>query len=325
MLLINETEMKKAVTYEELMDAIEEAFHRFTNGSYNMPERFVAQDKEDSMLYMPCFVEEFIGTKMLSVFPKNPSMGKPFIDGLMILNDRENGEPMAIMNGRILTALRTGAVGGVAMKYLAHEMSDSVGVIGCGVQGFYQIKYAISVRPIKRVYLYDAMKENLDDFIKLLASEIGDSTIEYFQCEDSRAVVEASDIVITTTGSKEPVMPNDPNLLKGKCFIAIGSWRPDMQEIPEAIWEVVHTVYTELPYACEESGDLLKPLQAGIITKERVGYMGELLETLKDGKIKDLGETRFYKSVGMSIFDCLTAKVIYENAKQKGIGTEISL
>lgn len=323
MLLINENEMKSAVTHEDMMGAIEEAFDRFTQGAYNMAERFVTKDKEESMLYMPCFIDEMIGTKMLSIYPNNPSLGKPYIDGLMILNNREDGSPMAIMNGRVLTAIRTGAVGGVAMKYLAHENSESVGVIGCGVQGFYQLQYAFSVRHIKNVYLYDAVKEDLSEFIDRLKLE--NDGIRYIQCEDSRSVVEASDIVITATGSKEPVIPNDPELLKGKCFIAIGSWRPDMQEIPDAIWDVVDRVYTELPYACEESGDLLNPIEKGIIKEEQVGYMGEFLESLKSGQQEALGATRFYKSVGMSLFDVMASKKIYDKAVEKGLGTEISL
>lgn len=78
------------------------------------------------MLYMPCFLDSVIGTKMLSEFPDNPSLGIPYLNGLMILNNAKTGLPKAIMNGSALTAMRTGAVGGVALRYLAPEDAASV-------------------------------------------------------------------------------------------------------------------------------------------------------------------------------------------------------
>ena len=154
MLFLSEQEMWQSVTLEDVMDAIEDAYAIHKSGNYKMPDRFIAQRDKNMMLYMPCFLDSVIGTKMLSEFPDNSSLGIPYLNGLMILNNAKTGLPKAIMNGSVLTAMRTGAVGGVALRYLAPEDAASVGLVGCGMQGLHQLLYACEVRPITDIYLY---------------------------------------------------------------------------------------------------------------------------------------------------------------------------
>ena len=94
--------------------------------------------------------------------------------------------------------------------------------------------------------------------------------MDVVQCKTVEELVKASDIICTATPSEEPVLPDDRELLEGKCIIAIGSYTPQMREIPDAIWDLVDKVYIELPYACEESGDLSQPLAEGRLTMDRV-------------------------------------------------------
>ena len=126
MLFLSEQEMWQSITLEDVMDAIEDAYAIHKSGNYKMPDRFIAQRDKNMMLYMPCFLDSVIGTKMLSEFPDNSSLGIPYLNGLMILNNAKTGLPKAIMNGSVLTAMRTGAVGGVALRYLAPEDAASV-------------------------------------------------------------------------------------------------------------------------------------------------------------------------------------------------------
>ena len=106
MLFLSEQEMWQSVTLEDVMDAIEDAYAIHKSGNYKMPDRFIAQRDKNMMLYMPCFLDSVIGTKMLSEFPDNPSLGIPYLNGLMILNDAKTGLPKAIMNGSALTAMQ---------------------------------------------------------------------------------------------------------------------------------------------------------------------------------------------------------------------------
>ena len=323
MIILNEREMWQAVTLEDVMGAIEKAFDMHRRGDYLMPDRFIAQKEKDMMLYMPCFSSEYVGTKMLAEFPENPKKGLPYLSGLMILNDGETGQPKAIMNGSVLTAMRTGAVGGVGAKYLSRTDCKSVGLIGCGVQGLHQIMYVCSVRPIKDVYLYDAFNKNLEGFIERLCNKLNNDEIQIHVCENSDEVVKHSDILVSATQATNPVYSNDPELLKGKCFIAIGSWRPERRELPDAIYSLIKNVYTELPYACEETGDLRIPLETGVLKQEDVKYMEDLIHDVKNGNAHEHNETTFFKSVGMGLFDLCAAQLVYEKALEKGIGQKI--
>jgi ornithine cyclodeaminase/alanine dehydrogenase-like protein (mu-crystallin family) len=134
-------------------------------------------------------------------------------------------------------------------------------------------------------------------------------------------VLARSQLVVTATSARRPVLPDDPALLAGKTYIAIGSYMPDMRELPDALWQVARTVYTELPFACEESGDLSQPLASGMLTKERIIYMGDHLA--RKAPPPAAGETVCFKSVGVGLFDLICAQAIYVKARELGVGQEL--
>mgnify|MGYP001107873825 CR=1 FL=1 len=217
MLFLSEQEMWQSVTLKDVMDAIEDAYAIHKSGNYKMPDRFIAQRDKNMMLYMPCFLDSVIGTKMLSEFPDNPSLGIPYLNGLMILNNAKTGLPKAIMNGSVLTAMRTGAVGGVALRYLAPEDAASVGLVGCGIQGLHQLLYACEVRPITDIYLYDAYAKDLSGFIERLLARLasfGKNAIQIHTCADTRELAEHSRVLISATQAVDPVYPDDEELLR---------------------------------------------------------------------------------------------------------------
>lgn len=323
MLVLNESQMWQAVTLDEVLEAVEDAFAIHRSGRYLMPDRSVAEQDGDKLMFMPCFLDSVIGTKMLAEFPKNPEKGLPYLSGLVILNNRENGQVQAILNGGALTAMRTGAVGGVGIRYLAPESAERVGLAGCGVQGFHQLLYACHVRKIREVRLFDAYKQDLSDFIGKLKQRIPSEDIEYIVCQDARELAEHSEILISCTQTKDPVYPDDMDLLRGKTFVAVGSWIPDRRELPLAVSRLVSNIYTDLPYAKEESGDLKIPLDMGVLTHERVKYIEDLIADAKAGHPHALSETRCFKTVGMGIFDARVGKLLLDRASERGIGTYI--
>ena len=214
MLVLNESQMWQAITLDEVLEAVEDAFAIHKSGHFLMPDRSVAEQNGDKLMFMPCFLDSIIGTKMLAEFPNNPEKGLPYLSGLVILNNRETGQPEAILNGGALTAMRTGAVGAVGIKYLAPENAGRVGLVGCGVQGFHQLLYACHVRKIREIRLYDAYKKDLSDFIEKLRARISSDDIEYIICHDTRELAENSDILISCTQTVDPVYPDDMELLR---------------------------------------------------------------------------------------------------------------
>jgi len=323
MLFINESDMKKSVTYQQVMDKIEDGYRVFASGKFYMPHRPVVEHGKETLLYMPCFMDKFFGTKCLTLFPDNPSKGLPFIDGLMMLNDGATGKILALLDAKFLTALRTGAVGGVGVRCFAPAESKSVGIIGAGKQGFFQLLYACEARNIEEIFIFDAVLKDYSGFIEALKKELGDKKPVIHACHTVEELVTKSDIVITATTANSPVVPDDPKLFSGKCFIAIGSYKPDVRELPDAIWKAVDVVYTELPFACEESGDLYQPLRDGVIDKSRVKYIGDLLTDNPRPVPPPKGKASYFKSVGMGLMDLCVSQLIYEEAAKKGIGRQL--
>jgi ornithine cyclodeaminase/alanine dehydrogenase-like protein (mu-crystallin family) len=272
------------------------------------------------------------GTKFLTLFPDNPSKGRPFIDGLMLLNDAESGKTLAILDARYLTALRTGAAGGVGVRHFSRTDCKSAGIIGAGQQGFYQAVYAAQARSgITDIYLFDTAQKSFEDYTKRLSNELrsselrrlSDRAAEIHVCDTVEQLLEKSEIVITATPATSPVVPDEPELLRGKCFVAIGSYKQEMRELPNAIWKLVDNVYTELPFAMEESGDLSQPLADGLLSKGRVKYIGDWLSQ-EQKPLPLQGQTTYFKSVGMGLLDLNVAQLIYNEALRMEIGQKVN-
>lgn len=287
-----------------------------------MPPRPTVTYGNQTLIYMPCFTEKSFGTKMLTIFPDNAKLGLPSIDGLVILNNRQTGKPLAILDGQAVTAYRTGAVGGVGIRHLSRKDCKTVGIVGAGTQGFHLALYACAARPIETVYVYNHSDRDLTNYLERLRKFIANPAVNVVQCKQVEELVKNSDIICTATPAEAPVLPADKELLKGKCIIAIGSYKPEMREIPDVIFELVDNVYTELEYACEESGDLSQPLESGLLDMSRVKLMHELLASSVD--TEELAKkTTYFKSVGMGLFDLCVAERLVQDATDKGNGQDI--
>lgn len=316
MIVLDKRTIESLIDLNQMMDQIEEAYRIFGAGEYYMPPRPVVEHENKQLMYMPCYTNEMIGTKILSIFPENAALGLPSIDGVVLLNDHTTGAPIAILDGQTVTAYRTGAVGGVGIRHLSRKDCHTVGIVGAGVQGFHQALYACAAREIHTVYVYNHSDRDLTEYLARLEKAIDNPAAKVVQCKTAEELVSLSDIICTTTPAVKPVLPNDKDLLAGKCIIAIGSYTPEMREIPDAVWDLVDKVYIELPYACEESGDLSQPIAAGRLTKDRIVLMDQYLASGTDEEI-NTKKTTYFKSVGMGLFDVCIAQKILEMAKER--------
>ena len=318
MIVLDKQQIEELIDLNGMMDQIEEAYHIFKTGDFYMPPRPGVENEGKEMLYMPCYTKEVIGTKILSIFPENAKLGLPSIDGIMYLNDYRTGKPLAVMDGQTITAWRTGAVGGVGIRHLSRKDCRTVGIVGAGVQGFHLALYACAARQIHTVYVYNHSSRDLSDYLARLEKAIDNPGTKVVQCKTVEELTENSEIICTATPAEAPVLPDDKELLKGKCIIAVGSYTPGMREIPDAVWEVTDRVYIELPYACKESGDLSQPIAAGRLTEGQTVLMSDYLAE-GPRKVTDVLETTYFKSVGMGLFDVCIAQKILEMAKERNI------
>ncbi|NOU60385.1 ornithine cyclodeaminase family protein [Marinifilum caeruleilacunae] len=319
MLILNQNQIKNLFSSHEVLEAIERAFKIFHENKFEMPDRMHAHHEDITLLLMPCFTEGFFGTKLVSVNPKNTAIGKPSIYGSMILNDSKTGEPIALLNGAALTAVRTGAVGASGIKYTSKESAQNIGIIGTGIQGFTQAIFACAVRPVKKIHVFDLNEEKLAEFAASLQEKLPE--VEICSQTSSETLVKESDVIICATSANEPVIPDDPELLRGKCFIGIGSYKPNMRELPDALFSLIENVWVDTPFAAFESGDIAKPLEKGLLGEKQVKPISNLVAN----ETYDSSETSFFKSVGMALFDVLVAEYLYQKAIKENIGTQIDL
>lgn len=320
MLFLNKDTISSLVVYDEVIEIVERAMEIYEKKDFVMPDRITVNngDKE-TFLYMPCFTENVKGTKVLTLNADNFKYNKPMLQGVMLLNNPVSGEIDCILDGASVTAYRTGAVGAAGAKYTTRESCRSLGIVGTGVQGFYQALYIASVRKIENIYVFDINTNKAVEFTKNLYGNLGSVNVE--AVENTAELVEKSEIIVTVTPSASPVLPDDENLLKGKHFIGIGSYKPSMREYPESIYKLVDKVYIDVDFAMEESGDLATPIEKGWLDESNVKT---LFKAVKNSNIDKTGTT-FYKSVGMALFDIFVADYLYQKAREKNLGQVIKL
>jgi len=320
MLFLNQKDLQDAVTRNEIVDSVEQAMRMYEERNFHMPDRMHVDYQGNTLLLMPCFTKESMGTKLVSLYPENDKKGLPVLYGVMVLNDGKTGKPLAVMDGSALTALRTGAVGSVSLRYMTSENVKTLGVVGAGVQGFNQTLTACTQRKFKRVYVYDRFPEKASQLKEKLLKRLKD--VRVIKPKNVEELLKNSEVVITATTSMKPVLPDDEKLLQGKHIVGIGSYKPDMREFPKALFENIGTLAVDTDHAVRESGDLKVPLEKGWIQRDQIITLGKMIigETPIDHKGSS---TTIFKSVGMALFDLKVSELIYQKAREKGLGQKV--
>ncbi len=319
MLYLNAEQFAQAADCNELMSAIERAYELEQSGSYFMPNRIHLEHQGNTLLYMPCFLDSVFGTKVLSLFPDNPSRGLPVISGLVLLNDAATGLPLAIIDGAAVTAYRTGAVSGLGIRYTAKEDSRTVGLIGAGAQGFYQVLFAGRARELEKALVFDRDQAKAVAVGKRIEKELPHLKVKVAGAVEE--LLAEADIVITATPATSPVLPDQIELLRNKSYVSIGSYKPEMRELPEALYTLLDRVLIDTEHGLEESGDLITPLEKGWISREKIVPFGQYIKG--SPATRKEGETSLYKTVGMALFDLTVAESIYHKALQQGLGIKL--
>ncbi|MFC7063832.1 ornithine cyclodeaminase family protein [Halobacillus seohaensis] len=300
--------VRELFTMEETIQAIESFYLDATEGNELTPDRMHIEDGDNTSLLMPSYYGDYYATKLVGVAPHNTNIGKPTIHGLMVLYDRQTMEPLTMCDAVPITALRTGALGGLGMKYLAKENASSLGIIGTGTQGWSHLQSALAVRSIDTVNVYNRSQDKLAKFIEAARKEFPEIVIQQASLED---VVHQSDIIVTTTTSKTPVLPKLKAAdWKGKLIVGVGSFRPSMQEIPDSILEQADETYVDTPSAFRESGDMIRAKELGVDPRQTLS-LKEMIER-QHRPASPENQVIIFKSVGAAIFDLVTAKALYE-------------
>ena len=291
----------------EWVDTMETALQMITTGKFVMPKRMHLDYDDATFLLMPCITDEYWSTKMVSFCPGNREKGRPSIYGTVVLNDTKTGESLAILDGGMITAMRTAAVSAAGIKHLSPQNSHSLGIIGTGVQGIYQALFACSVREIDEIWAFDHNPDNLKRFA--VEMNFRYPNIRVHLTNDSDQVALNSQVIISATNSQDPVFKNSKELFTGKTFVGIGSYKPDCREFPEQLFRQVDQIFVDTMDGKDESGDLITPVRSNWIAERNIFPIGSLIA---GNIVADDNPTRLYKTVGSALFDLFAAKMVYE-------------
>lgn len=328
MLALSRLDIKRLVPMVEAVELMKMAFGALSAGRTQSPLRTVipVADGHGDALFMPAFVpdQSALGIKVVSVFDRNKDRGLPVIHAVVVLLDPSTGQPVALMDGTYLTALRTGAVAGAATDLLARPDSRVLTVIGPGAQGMTQIAAVCAVRPIERVIVVGRKGTDFLPFLDRMMDDWPDLVGRVETTTDAASAVTTSDIVSCATNSRTPVF-DDASVRPGSHINAVGAYTPEMQEIPLATVSRARIVVDAVEAVLAEAGDLLQPLAAGLIDRNRLSVeLGMLVNGSAEGRI-NADEITFFKSVGNAVQDVVVAKYAVDRARELGLGTDLAL
>ena len=309
MKIIGQIAVEKAASCSEWTGAMEQAILKSLTEDVQVPLRSHLDKGDDTFLIMPCIDNRYWSTKLVSFCPGNRERDLPSIFGTVVLNSSVTGEPLAIIDGTTLTTYRTAAVSALGIKHLTDDDIHSLGIIGTGTQGIRQAVFACSVRPIKKISVYDKSLAAMSGFENVFKQLLPDIRIR--KMDNPASVCVESSIIITATNSKYPVFPENQDLFINKTFIGIGSYKPDCREYPDIFFKHIGQIYTDTLHGLKESGDLIHPLKKNLIKRENIYSLGSLIKQ----EVSLSGDsTRFLKTTGSAIFDLYAARLIYEKS-----------
>ncbi|MBN1484317.1 MAG: ornithine cyclodeaminase family protein, partial [Chloroflexia bacterium] len=252
----------------------------------------------------------------------NPSQyGLPAVVATILLNDAHTGALLAVMDGTWLTAMRTGAVGGVAAKYLARQDASVATVFGAGVQARTQLMAVCEARQIRKAYVYDLDRERGQAYAAAMSEQLH---IAVIAADDPRDAVEAADILVAATSAHEPIFRGEW-IRPGTHINGVGSHSPSARELDSETVRRALFVADQREACLAEAGDLILAIEEGALDEGHIhAELGQIVAGQVPGRSSDEQITLF-KSVGLALQDVATAARVYALAQEQGLGLEIPL
>jgi len=325
-LILTRRDVEKVLTMREAIDAVEDGFRELAEGGVQMPPRQLMTEPERHgwVGVMPAYAKKMkaLATKIVTVYPENPSKHMlPTTMATIVLNDPETGRPLAVMDGGYITAVRTGAVGGVAAKYLARVDVETAGVFGAGVQARAQLEALLQVRSIKEVYVYDVVHEAAVRYADEMSERLG---VEVRAVERPEEAVKGCGVIVTASTSKTPVFKGEW-LEPGTHINGIGAHTADRRELDTYAVKRAKVIVDLKAAAEKEYGDILIPVAEGAITFDHIYCeLGDIVSGRVRGRVDEV-EITFFKSGGLAIQDAAAALLTYKRARNEGVGLDVGL
>lgn len=319
-LLLSKDDVQTSLTMKGVIEAVKEGYIAFEKGDVQQPDivsmEMPAYNGETDI--KSCYNEqnESISVKTASGFfdnAKNTTL--PTMIALIQIFDGKTGAPLCVMDGSLITGIRTGAAGAVSCELLSREDAHTICVIGGGGQARMQVYGACEVRKIDTIKAFSPYPAELPKYKEDVERETG---AEVIICDTVEEAADGADIIITTTPSKQFIVPE--NVIKpGVHIVAVGADMPGKNEIDPKIFKNAKVV-NDNKMQCFSRGETRNAIMAGVIKEEDVyAEIGELVSGKKTGRTSD-DEITLFDTTGMAVQDNVTAMNVYRTAKENGMG-----
>jgi thiomorpholine-carboxylate dehydrogenase len=298
-MFLGEAEVQKLLDWKPLIAAMETALVAFSAGRVIQPVRNMLTIEEGKRYLgiMPAVAEDAMGLKLVCFYPGNTGTSVPTHTAMILLFRPETGEPLAVLDGRLITEMRTAAVSAAVTNRLAAPDSRVLALLGSGVQAKAHLEAIREVRPIREVRVWSKTPEHAKSF-----ADASGAT-----ATDAESAVRGADIVVTATNAREPVLKG-AWLKRGAHVNTVGSPRPTWREVDDETMANILIVDSR-EAVLKESGDV-------ILSKAEI--FAEAGEILGGTKSPPIGQTTIFKSVGIAIEDLAAAQLVFNGAPEKG-------
>jgi ornithine cyclodeaminase/alanine dehydrogenase len=305
------------VTITEIIDAVEKMFEEKAAGRVEMPPKPGIHPQPDAFIHaMPAFIPAMssAGIKWVSGFPENYRNDLPYISGLIVLNDPETGLPLAVMDCVWITAQRTAAASAVAAKYLARPDAETVGILGCGVQGRSHLQALHTLFPLRKVMAYDTDATARERYARSMSAELD---LEVVAVDGPREAVTGCDIVVTAGPIlKVPHATIQSGWLDPGGFAALVDF--DSYWHPDALREVDK-------FCTDDRAQLDFYRQEGYFQNIPPVYaeLAELVAGQRPGR-ENTSERTITCNLGLALEDMAVAPLVFRRAVDRHVGTWLS-
>ncbi len=263
-----------------------------------------------TLLLMPAWQEgRYLGAKVVTVFPGNNDRGLASVAGTYVLMSGHTGEPLLVIDGRMLTLRRTAAASALAAKYLARQDAHRLLMIGTGALASHLIMAHATVRPIKEAVVWGRTPEKAERLARTLSNRY----LKVTATRDLAGAVTAADVISCATLSSDPLVRGEW-LKPGQHIDLVGGYTPTMREADDAAIDRSR-VYIDTPVAMKEAGDIAQPLQSGLLDEKSIaGDLAELTQGRVHGR-SFYNQITLFKSVGTALEDLAAAVLLFESTR----------
>jgi ornithine cyclodeaminase len=325
MLLLSEDDVRRLISMDDLIEAMHGALIEFSGGRVQQPLRTVLEVGPQHAFFgvMPAHIPKSgaLGTKLVTVFGSNASIGLPSHLATILLLDSTTGELQCVMDGRFITEARTAAVSAVSARLLARDDASTLAILGSGVQARSHLAAITRVRPIRDVRVWSPSAARRRAFVEEMQPSTS-STIS--TASSAQEAVLGADLIVLATASREPVVHNEW-IADGAHIAAVGACRPDQREMDAALVARARLFVDSRTGALAEAGDVVLAIRDRAIDETHIaGELGDLAGGRIAGR-RSPGEVTLFKSLGMAVEDVAAAHLAYVRATERGLGRGIPL